>query len=55
MKLANKLAVVTGASKGLGLAIVHRFVQEGASVPLCARTAGDLEGPRKGPDLPKLL
>jgi|SRR5215469_3245355 len=43
MKLADKFAVVTGASQGLGLAIAHRFVQEGASVLLCARTASDLE------------
>ena len=44
MKLANKFAVVTGASQGLGYAIAQRFVQEGANVLLCARTAGDLEG-----------
>lgn len=44
MKLAGKFAVVTGASQGLGYAITRRFVQEGASVLLCARTAADLEG-----------
>lgn len=44
MKLADRFAVVTGASQGLGLVIARHFVQEGASVLLCARTAGDLEG-----------
>jgi NAD(P)-dependent dehydrogenase (short-subunit alcohol dehydrogenase family) len=43
MKLADKFAVITGASQGLGLAIAHRFVQEGATVLLCARTASDLK------------
>jgi NAD(P)-dependent dehydrogenase (short-subunit alcohol dehydrogenase family) len=43
MKLADRYAVVTGASQGLGFAIARRFVQEGASVLMCARTAGDLE------------
>jgi NAD(P)-dependent dehydrogenase (short-subunit alcohol dehydrogenase family) len=42
MKLADRSAVVTGASHGLGLAIAHRFVQEGASVLMCGRNAGDL-------------
>ncbi|TDF85940.1 SDR family NAD(P)-dependent oxidoreductase [Pseudomonas sp. H9] len=32
MKLHNKVAFVTGAGQGMGLAIVRRFVAEGASV-----------------------
>ncbi len=44
MKLADRFAVVTGASQGFGYAIASRFVQEGASVLLCARTAEDLDG-----------
>ena len=43
MKLEGRIAVVTGASQGLGFAIAHRFAQEGASVLMCARTADDLE------------
>ena len=43
MKLSNKVAVVTGASQGLGLAIARRFVNEGASVVLCSRNTSELE------------
>jgi len=32
MRLAGKVAVVTGAASGMGLAIVQRFVAEGAKV-----------------------
>ena len=39
MKLSNILAIVTGASQGLGKAIANEFVKEGAHVALCARDA----------------
>jgi NAD(P)-dependent dehydrogenase (short-subunit alcohol dehydrogenase family) len=42
MKFANKFALVTGASQGLGLAIACRFAQEGASILICARNPKDL-------------
>jgi NADP-dependent 3-hydroxy acid dehydrogenase YdfG len=35
--LAGQVAVVTGASRGIGLAIAHRLAQMGAQVALCAR------------------
>lgn len=34
-RLAGKVAVVTGGASGIGLAIVERFVLEGASVVIC--------------------
>ena len=43
MRLANKAIVVTGASSGMGKAIVERFVKEGASVIAVARRSDRLE------------
>jgi len=37
MKVKNLVTVVTGASQGLGKAIAHEFVKEGAHIALCAR------------------
>jgi NAD(P)-dependent dehydrogenase (short-subunit alcohol dehydrogenase family) len=36
--LGGKLAVVTGASKGIGLAVTRRFVEEGARVVTGSRS-----------------
>ena len=33
-KLDNKIAIVTGAGKGIGRAIAHRFAKEGASIAI---------------------
>lgn len=41
--LNGKVALVTGASRGLGKAIATRLVREGADATLSARTAADLE------------
>lgn len=35
MLLEHKVAVVTGGSRGIGLATVKAFLQEGAAVVLC--------------------
>ena len=43
MRLENKSVVVTGASAGMGQAIVERFVQEGANVVAVARRLDRLE------------
>ena len=42
-KLEGKVAVVTGASRGLGLAIARLFAQEGARVVLSARSQAAVE------------
>jgi 3-oxoacyl-[acyl-carrier protein] reductase len=46
MQLAERAAIVTGASRGLGRAIAERFVEEGASVLLVARGREPLEAVR---------
>ena len=43
MKLKNQVAIVTGASRGIGRAIAQRCAEEGAKVALVARTASKLE------------
>jgi NAD(P)-dependent dehydrogenase (short-subunit alcohol dehydrogenase family) len=43
LELTGKVAVVTGASKGIGLAVTKRLAQEGAQVVAGARTLGELE------------
>jgi NAD(P)-dependent dehydrogenase (short-subunit alcohol dehydrogenase family) len=43
MKLKNQVAIVTGASQGIGRAIAQRCAEAGAKVALVARTASKLE------------
>src|SRR5437867_10120510 len=39
----NKVAIITGASRGIGFAIAKRFHQEGGSVAMCARSLAPLK------------
>lgn len=43
MKSTNKLAVITGGTKGIGRAIAERFASEGFDLVVTARTADDLQ------------
>ncbi len=42
-RLAGRVALITGASRGIGAAVAKRFAKEGAHIVAVARTVGGLE------------
>jgi 2-deoxy-D-gluconate 3-dehydrogenase len=49
MRFKNKIAVVTGSSRGIGAAIAEAFIAEGATVVGVARTASELNAANYSP------
>src|SRR5436190_9202268 len=45
--MKDRVAVVTGGSKGIGLAVARRFAESGAKVAIVARGAADLAAARE--------
>ncbi|MGE5619147.1 MAG: SDR family NAD(P)-dependent oxidoreductase [Sphingomonadaceae bacterium] len=45
MRLKDKVAIVTGSSRGIGLAIARGYAREGAHVVLTSRNEASLSGP----------
>ncbi|HHT9125292.1 MAG TPA: SDR family NAD(P)-dependent oxidoreductase [Candidatus Brocadiia bacterium] len=43
MRLKNKVAIVTGGSRGIGRAVVRKFLKEGAMVAIAARSKTEID------------
>ena len=45
--MKDRVAVVTGGSKGIGIAVARRFAESGAKVAILARGPADLKAARQ--------
>jgi NAD(P)-dependent dehydrogenase (short-subunit alcohol dehydrogenase family) len=48
LELTGKVVLITGGTDGLGLALAHRLIAEGAAVAICGRDQGRLDTARDG-------
>jgi NAD(P)-dependent dehydrogenase (short-subunit alcohol dehydrogenase family) len=46
--ICGSVVLITGGSRGLGLALAHRFAREGCQVAICARDEDELTRAREG-------
>src|SRR5688572_17512317 len=46
-KLRGQVVLITGGSRGLGLALAREFGKHGSSLVICSRTAGQLDTARE--------
>ena len=47
LNLSQKCVLITGGTRGIGLSIVERFLDEGANVAFCARSAASISATEK--------
>src|SRR4029453_1622473 len=47
LNLADQVVLITGGSRGLGLALGGAFAAQGCRIAICARDATELEGARQ--------
>jgi 3-oxoacyl-[acyl-carrier protein] reductase len=47
MKLKDKVALITGAGRGIGKAVALDYAREGAQLAICARTSSEIESTAK--------
>ena len=52
LHLRGKTALVTGASKGIGLACARQLAEEGCHLHLASRTKADLDKARESDSVP---
>src|SRR6185312_5507950 len=53
--MKDRVAVITGGSKGIGVAVARRFAEAGAKVAIVARGADDLAAARQALAKDKLV
>lgn len=55
LELAGRVAIVTGASRGIGKAIAQELAREGVDVAVCARHRESLDETASGGSIPVMF